>query len=218
MTRKWRGWVLVCATAIMMPSCGHDQQLVSMAIEPTIETFGAPNVPVNLDAGLNVQLRALGSYIHPPVTKDVTSQVTWVSNTPGIATVSSSGLLTATGQDCGTGLVSATITTNNKGTVHSNGAIVTGTMTVNVVCFTGSGGGAAITVSVTGNGTVASSPAGISCPTVCAAIFATTPVTLTATPNSGSSFGSWSGCDSVSGTNCIISSLTSNRAVAVIFN
>ena len=133
MTRKWRGLALVCATAIMMPSCGHDQQLVSIAVEPTIETFGAPNVPVNLDAGLNVQLRALGSYIHPPVTKDVTNQVTWVSNTPGIATVSSSGLLTATGQDCGTGLVSATITTNNAGTVHSSGAIVTGTMTVNVV-------------------------------------------------------------------------------------
>ena len=28
-----------------------------------------------------MQLRALGTYIHPPVTKDITNQVTWESNT-----------------------------------------------------------------------------------------------------------------------------------------
>ena len=219
MTRTWLGVALVCATAIMLPGCGHDQQLVSIAVEPTTETFGAPNVPVNLDAGLNVQLRALGTYIHPPVTKDVTNKVTWVSNTPGIATVNSTGLLTATGQDCGGGLVSATLTTNNAGTVHSTGAIVTGTMTVNVVCFTGTGAGPAVTVSVTGNGTVTSSPAGISCPNVCAAIFSTgSAITLTATPNPGSTFGSWTGCDTESGPTCNINSLTGNRAVTATFN
>jgi hypothetical protein len=54
----------------------------------------------------------------------------------------------------------------------------------------------ALTVSSagTGSGTIASSPAGISCPDTCAAAFDSgTSVTLTATPSSGSSFAGWSG-------------------------
>lgn len=139
MVWKWFKLVLVCCAAIIVPSCGHDQQLVSIDVEPTTETFGSPKTPVILDAGLNAQLRALGTYIHPPVIKDITTQVTWASNTPGVATVSPSGLLTATGVDCGGSIISATVTTNKSaGNLSSSGAIVTGTMTANVVCFTGS--------------------------------------------------------------------------------
>jgi hypothetical protein len=93
----------------LVPSCGHSQQLVAIAIEPATEIFGATNIPVSADAGLNVQLRALGSYIHPPVTKDITNQVTWVSNTPTMVTVTSAGVLSATGLACGDALVSATV-------------------------------------------------------------------------------------------------------------
>jgi len=39
--------------------------------------------------------------IHPPVTKDITNQVTWNSNTPDMVTVSSTGLITDTGFSCG---------------------------------------------------------------------------------------------------------------------
>jgi len=49
------------------------------------------------NAGAGVQLRALGSYIHPPVTKDITNKVTWASNDTRMFSVSSTGLLTATG-------------------------------------------------------------------------------------------------------------------------
>jgi hypothetical protein len=87
---------------LCLPSCGHDQQLVSISVQPSTETFGAANIPVSQDTGLNVQLTALGSYIHPPVTKDITSEVTWTSNTPQMAMVSSSGVLSATGEACGT--------------------------------------------------------------------------------------------------------------------
>src|SRR5215469_17572 len=93
-------------------SCAHDQQLVSISVEPNTETFGASNIPVSADAGLNVQLKAFGHYIHPPVTKDVTNEVVWFSNSDQIATVNSTGLLTASGQACGGALVFASITNN----------------------------------------------------------------------------------------------------------
>jgi hypothetical protein len=44
-----------------------------------------------------------------------------------------------------------------------------------------------------------------------------TTITLTATPN-GSTFGGWSGCDSVFGQVCTVNNLTNNRAVVVTFN
>lgn len=118
-------------------NCGHDQQLVSIAVQPEKESFGAGNIPVSANAGATVQLRALGSFIHPPVTKDITDQVTWDSNTPDIVTVSSTGLLTATGVACGDALVTATVTTNrSSGNIDSSGALVTGSMTASVVCPT----------------------------------------------------------------------------------
>ncbi len=71
-------FVLVFATVLWvvgLTSCAHEQQLTSITVQPTTETFGAADIPVSADAGLNVQLRALGSFIHPPVTKDITDQV-----------------------------------------------------------------------------------------------------------------------------------------------
>ena len=222
MNRNWLV-IMVSAAALFLPSCGHDQQLVSISVVPAIETFGASNIPVSADAGLTVQLRALGTYIHPPVTKDITDQVTWASGTPGIATVNSTGLVTATGVDCGGSIVSATLTTNNSGTVSSSGAIVTGSMTANVVCFTGSSGGSGPTLTVAlsggGSGTVSSSPGGINCPTVCSASFTSgTPVTLTATPNTGSTFASWSSNCQAAGQVCTVSALTSDLTVTATFN
>ena len=54
-----------------------------------------------------------------------------------------------------------------------------------------------------GVGTVTSQPSGISCPgTTCGAQFQTGDlVTLTATPGTGSSFGSWAGCTPLSNAN-----------------
>jgi Bacterial Ig-like domain (group 2) len=192
------GALALCFLLVGMLSCAHDQQLVSISIEPSTETFGASDIPVPSDAGLSVQLRALGHYIHPPVTKDITSQVTWVSNTPGIATVDASGLLVVTGLDCGGSLVSATVQTNHSaGDRPSSGAIVTGTMAANVVCFTGTGGGTSpvLTVNVAGTGTVSSAPAGINCPTQCTATFTSgTPITLIATPTAPATTVTWAGC------------------------
>lgn len=220
---------LVAAGTVLLSvsSCARSQQLVSIAIQPAVETFGAANIPVSDNAGSQVQLRALGSYIHPPVTKDITNQVTWASNTPQMFTIDSTGLLTATGASCGGTLVSATIDTNSSmGGISSSGAIVTGYMTANVVCFTGTGSGAGPALGLTfggsGAGTVSSSPPGLSCASSAESCVANFPlgtvVSLTATPASGSTFGGWTGCATSASTNPCMVTLESSEFVTVTFN
>jgi len=229
MNAKFLGLVALVATASLLlsvASCGRDQRLVSIAIQPAVETVGSSNIPVMQNQGFQVQLRALGSYIHPPVTKDITSEVTWASNTPQMFTVDSSGLLTATGLACGGTLVSATVNTNTSaGGINSTGAIVTGYMTASVVCFTGSGGGnntnaLTLTFSGSGAGTVTSNPSGLSGtspgPFVGAFTVGST-VQLTATGINGSNFVSWVGCDTPGTTNPCSVTMTGNRTVTVTF-
>jgi hypothetical protein len=205
MNAKWFSTVALIAAALSLltvSSCGDPQELVSITIQPAVETVGASNIPVSADRGAQVQLRALGSYVHPPVTKDITSQVTWASNDTQMFTVSSTGMLTATGFACGGSLISATVNTNADGSgVSSSGAIVTGYMTANVVCFTGNGGGNEPTLTVNfaglGVGTVTSAPLNLSCASTagtCVGSFpAGTSVTLTATAIPPSTFAGWSG-------------------------
>jgi hypothetical protein len=222
MIRKWLGLVLVCGIGLWALSCADPQELVSIQIQPGTETFGASTIPVTEDAGLQAQLTALGTYVHPPVTKDITSQVTWVSNDPQIVTVTSGGLLTATGVVCGGAIVTATVQTNADGSgVSSSGAVVTGTMNANVTCFTGTGPTITVQFAGTGSGTISSSPVGLSCSSsagsACSGSFPTgTSVTLTAVPNG--TFGGWAGCDIESGTTCTIENLTNNVTVIATFN
>ena len=139
MSQRWWAPLGLAVSVFLLAglsACAHEQQLVSITIVPAVENFGATSIPVDLDRGANVQLRALGSFIHPPVTKDITNQVVWVSNTPGMITVNATGLITATGNACGGTIISATVTTNNHGSRTSNGAIVTGSMQANVICPT----------------------------------------------------------------------------------
>jgi Bacterial Ig-like domain (group 2) len=233
MSRKWFSIAALVIAAILLltvSSCGDKQELVSIAIQPGVETFGAADIPVIEDAGATVQLRALGTYVHPPVTKDITDQVTWASNTPDMVTVNSTGLITVTGGPCGGTLISATVQTNaDTSGLSASGAIVTGYMTANVVCFTsttgggGGGGEPILTVgfSGTGLGIVISSPSGISCANTdisCVASFPSdTPVTLTATAVGTSVFGGWTGgCTGASASCTII--LQTDTTVTATFN
>ncbi|MGA6983572.1 MAG: hypothetical protein WCC95_16135 [Candidatus Sulfotelmatobacter sp.] len=228
MIYKWFGLAVMCAMGIILLSCADPQELVSITIQPSTETVGNSNIPVNLDAGFRTQLTAAGTYIHPPVTKDITSQVTWASASPQMFTVNSAGLLTATGDACGSTLVSATLTTNHDGSgVSSSGAVVTGYMTANVVCFTGttSGGGGAeptLTVNFTGSGTgtVTSSTSGFSCASTAVSCIDSFPsgttVTLSATPIAPSTFGSWTG--GCTGASTCVLLLQSDTIVTATFN
>jgi hypothetical protein len=219
MTQKWSAVISVFAvflTATLMlslASCGHDQELTQITVQPGTETFGASNIPVPANAGLSVQLRALGTYKHPPVTKDITNEVTWSSNTTQMVAVDSAGLVTVTGNTCGNTLVSATMKA-------AHGGIQTGFMTANVVCFTGTGPvGPNLVVTITGTGTVVSSPAGIACSQTCGFIFNMgAQVTLTASPTAPAASVTWvSGCDSNPAANTCAVNMNANRTVAVTF-
>jgi hypothetical protein len=126
-------WVFVAFATLLyvlvVSGCGHDQQLTSITVEPDTEDFGAP------DPTLQVQLRALGHYIHPPVTKEITNQVVWATNTPDVAKVTSTGLLSPGGAACGNAQITATVQTNHSTADRpSSGAIITGSMTATVEC------------------------------------------------------------------------------------
>jgi len=226
MSRNWfsvAALVVAAFTLLTFSSCGDKQELVSIQVQPGTETVGASNIPVSQDAGFQVQLSAQGTYIHPPVTKDITNQVTWASNTPQMFTVNSTGLLTATGAACGNTLVSAKVTTNADGSgLSASGAEITGYMTANLVCFTGTGPTVTVNSAGAGAGTISSAPAGLGCSlsngSSCMGSFPTgTSLTLTASATNGA-FVSWAGCDSTTGTVCSINNLTSDVTVTVTFN
>jgi hypothetical protein len=221
MFRKWFSIAALVASATLLlslSSCGHNQHLVSIAVSPQAFTYfsaAPPNVQQT-----PIPLTAYGTYIHPPETKDITSQVTWTSDNTVVADVSSAGQLTD-GTSCGVGNISASFFTDGK----KSGNVVVGFMTVTVQGPASQGcptGGAThnLSVAVTGaaNGVIVSSPAGINCGATCSAAFgAGSSVALTATPNSGHTFGGWGGCTTASGNSCNVT-MNSDAIVTAVFN
>jgi hypothetical protein len=225
MNRKWfsiAALIVIACSLLSTSSCGDPQELVSIQIEPSAQPFGASNIPLIQDEGLQAQLTALGSYIHPPVTKDITDQVTWASSVTQVVTITPGGKLAVTGTACGGSLITATVQTNADASgVSSSGAVVSGSIIASVICFTGTGPTVTINFAGTGTGTISSSPAGLGCAASpgasCTGSFPTgTNVTLTAVPNG--TFGSWAGCDINSGATCILQDLTSDVTVTATFN
>jgi len=119
--KKWLGLLGIGFWGLTLLSCSSGQQLVSIAITPSSETFLSP------DPTGKVQLVAIGTYTHPPATKDLTSQATWTSNTTQVAVVSSTGVLSPAGTGCGGAIISASVKTNDP-----VGNVIVGTMTVTV--------------------------------------------------------------------------------------
>jgi len=74
-----------------------------------------------------------------------------------------------------------------------------------------------VTLAGTGSGNVTSTPAGINCPTSCTKSYPNgTPVTLTATAASGSTFAGWSGDCTGTGT-CVVT-MNAAKSVTATFN
>lgn len=158
--------------------CTGNQTLQSIAVLPS-----NPTVP---QIGQTTQFAALGTLVQGGQT-DLTSIAAWSSSNTQVATVNSSGLVTAL--SCGTSTISA----------ESQNIVGTALLTVSCTSVT------SIELIVVKTGTVGASvvsaPAGINCGTICGALFNEgTGMTLTAT----SPAASWQGCDQVSsdGTMC----------------
>jgi len=212
----WKGFSLtaVCALALFTPSCAHDRELVDITIHPGGATFPTP------DPSAQVLFSALGGFVHPPETKDITNQVTWKTDIPQLITVNA-GIVSPTGAGCGIADISAS---TDKGTAPSGNLVIAyATVTVkdpsDPLCPGGTATEAVLTVALSGNGTVISSPAGIECPTTtCGAQFPKgSSVVLTATPNTGSTFSGWGGCPSSSGNTCTVL-LNADTSVSAAFN
>ncbi len=207
------GALVAVGAVLSTPSCGHDQKLVSLEIQPATFTFLEP-YPTGTE-----QYTAIGTYIHPPATMDVTSQATWKID-DGVVTMTTPGLFTpsappagsppGTLPPCGGGNISASVPEGTGGA--SNIVVAYATVTVdNPTVATCPGGNTEGTLSVQiapsvtpAAGTVISSLYGINCPSVtCIAVVPVgASVALTATPASGYSFLMWTGCTTSSGNVC----------------
>jgi hypothetical protein len=110
--------ILAVAT---LPSCGFKRKLVSITLIPATATLGGP--------GVELQFQAIGNYVHPPDSRDITDSVAWGSAAPQIVTIDQTGL--ATSQfGCGTNI---TITATGHSDPHDDSSgVVVGTAAVTV--------------------------------------------------------------------------------------
>jgi hypothetical protein len=125
MNGKWLSVVCLVVAGVSLfslSSCARDQKLVSIALQPSagfvFEGYGAQG-----------QFTALGTYIHPPETMDVTNQLVWTLNIANFGTLTQSGQITYTRSDgCGSGQVTATFYSDPGN--HSAGYVVLGSAPV----------------------------------------------------------------------------------------
>jgi hypothetical protein len=193
MNRKWFSILALIAAAtffINLSSCGYNQHLLSIQVVPPGATFNS--------VGSSVVFKAMGTYEHPPATKDITDIVTWSVDSQNLVTITNTSLVTAV-SICGSG--------NLYASYYDSPNQVTGS-----AFLTGGGAGTAscnqaiLTVDVMGTGTVTDSTMVINCGaggTACSADYALgSTIGLTATP--GASLISWQGCSSTNGNTCTV--------------
>jgi len=198
---------LVAAGAVLsLPSCGHDQKLVGITIQPATFTF--------LTQAGTEQFTATGTYIHPPATKNVTSQATWKVD-DGVVHMNAGLVAPDPLLGCGGGTISASLPEGTGGA----GNIVIGYATVTVdnpsdpLC-PGGGKFATLNVGVVGVGTVTSAPAGISCPGTCSATYDVgASVLLTASSVNVT----WGNCPGASQNTCVVSIPAGGASVSATF-
>ncbi len=182
MNRKWFSIIALIAIAtffLSLSSCGFNQHLVSIQVVPPGTTFNY--------VGASSTFKAMGTYEHPPVTKDITDIVTWSVDSQNLVTITDTSLVTAI-SICGSG--------NLYASYYDSPNEVTGS-----AFLTGGGAGTAtcnqavLTVQIVGTGTVVDSTGVINCPITCSADYTLgSQIGLTATPGAGGTFSSWTNC------------------------
>jgi len=211
MIRKWLGITVFVAAALVLlnlESCARSQKLVGITVTPATATFGG--------VGAQIQFTAIGTYIHPPESKNVTAEATWSIDSQNLVTFSGPGNVTAI-SDCGTGNVMAAIT--DDGNYVFGTAFVSAAGVGTPVCNE-----AVLTVVVAGSGSVTSTPTGIDCPSsACSAAFPLdSAVELTGTPGAGATTVLWTwpsgtvGCTTETSTTCTVA-LDTNETITATF-
>jgi hypothetical protein len=193
----------------------HERKLVSISLHPN----GGFEFPTP-DPGAQGVFTALGSYIHPPDTRDITDKVTWKTDVPQLLKIEAGVVSPQPGNVCGIADVSASM--SDGGNLVIAFATVVVNDPTNPNCPGGSTTRGVITVAFEGVGTgkVISSPAGITCPAqTCGAQFNLgETIVLTATPHSGSTFGGWTGCDDENGMTCSVIVRKGSTSITATFN
>ena len=192
MSRKWFSVIVLIAAAtflISASSCGFNQHLISIQVTPPGATFTS--------VGSSIIFKAMGTYDHPPETKDITDLVTWSVDSQNLVTISNTSLVTAL-SICGSGNLTASY--------YDSPNTVTGS-----AFLTGGGAGTAscnqavLTVNIagSGSGSVVDSTGVIKCPGVCSADYTLgSTIGLTATPTAGTT--SWTNCSTFVGNTCTV--------------
>ena len=115
------GCVLAIALGTFLVSCSPSHKLISIQVTPATATASS---------GTTAQFKAIGSYIHPPSTNDITDSVTWASSNTAVATINPS---------TGIAMALSSGTTSITATMSSSSGPIVGTASLTVTG--GSGGG-----------------------------------------------------------------------------
>ncbi len=114
--------LMAVGVVLGLSSCGHDQKLISIAINP-------PGASIT-GAGVVVNFQAIGTFIHPPESKDITTSVVWMSAAPQVVSIVSNTGVATSGTGCGTNItITATAYSNPQ---SKSGSVVVGTAAVSV--------------------------------------------------------------------------------------
>jgi hypothetical protein len=131
-------FLAVLGLAIFSLSCGRNHDLEFIEVVPSTETLTVGCTgPQPTDCGPTTAYTAIGHYIHPQTTQDLTSQVQWSSSTKDIiqfADPSQPNVLFPTGGGCGQNLIVQAVLNQDPSNVKI------GTGVVNVTCGTGTTG------------------------------------------------------------------------------
>ncbi|HKB99054.1 MAG TPA: hypothetical protein VKD23_09730 [Terriglobales bacterium] len=116
------GALVTFAALLTLPGCGHDQKLESIAINPSGASITG--------AGVVVNFQAIGTFIHPPESKDITTSVVWMSAAPQVVSIVSNTGVATSETGCGTNItITATAYSNPQ---SKSGSVVVGTAAVSV--------------------------------------------------------------------------------------
>ena len=196
-------------------SCGASTPLPDTTIfslgklsTAALESIAVTPASASISVGQSQQFTAYGYYSDGSI-QNITNTVTWISSNTAIATIGN-----ITGNE---GLATG-VSAGGPITITAQFSDISGTASLTVT--QASQFPLTVTEAGTGSGTVSgNAQPQILCPSTCSQSYPSgTQVTLTATPNSGSTFAGWSGNAGCSGTGTCTVTMSAAQSVTATFN